>query len=113
MRDHRAMQFRVWVKDGIRLVQLHLSDVHIAEAVTYKGMKLLRCFHQPLKHNVRVRLGHSGSGTPSSSLVHSRQDAYDRLHWHTLAVTWSRALPTQSPHRRCGGMDARVAMRMT
>ena len=54
------------MKDGIQLVQLHLSDGHIAEAVTYKGLKLLRCFHQPLKHNVRVHLEHSGSGAPAS-----------------------------------------------
>jgi hypothetical protein len=83
------------VKDGIPLVQLHLSDVHIAEAVTYKGLKLLHCFHQPLKHNVRVHLEHSGSGTPASPLVYARRDTYDQLHWHTLAVgTWSRVLPT-------------------
>jgi hypothetical protein len=89
---------------GIPLVQLHLSDVPIAEAVTYKGLKLLRCFYQPLKPDVRGHLKHSGSGTPASPLVSARQDAYDQLHWHTLAAAQGLA---RCQHRApAGGVGA-------
>jgi hypothetical protein len=83
------------MEHGVLLVSLHLSDVHIAEAVTYKGLKLFRCFHQPLKHGVRAYLKHSGSGTHASPLVSARQDAYDQSRWHTPAVEDG---PVRCPH---------------
>ncbi len=44
------------------LIELHLLDTHVMQEVLRKGPQLLRRFHQPLQHGVRVHFEHP-SGT--------------------------------------------------
>jgi hypothetical protein len=47
---------------GIQLIELQLLDVHITEEITRKGVQVLRRFHQPVQHRVRIDLKDPGGG---------------------------------------------------
>jgi hypothetical protein len=54
-------------EQGKELIQLHLCDPHVMQEVARKGGGVVRHFHEPRQHRVRVHLKHPGHGTNAKS----------------------------------------------
>jgi len=68
------------------LIELHLLDPHVMQEVLRKGPQLLRRFHQPLQHGVRVHLEHPRGTTDAQTLSQAANHVHDELDGCVLAM---------------------------
>jgi hypothetical protein len=73
-------------EESKQLIELHLLDPHVVQDVSGKGPQLLRRFHQPLQHGVRVDLKDSRRAPDAQPLGQARDDTHDEVARGALAV---------------------------
>jgi hypothetical protein len=56
------------------------------QEVLRKGTQLLRRFHQPLQHGVRVHLAHPSGTSDASAFGQARDDAHEELDGGALTI---------------------------
>src|SRR5262245_49007573 len=73
------------------LIELHLLDPHVVQEVPRKGPQLLRRFHQPLQHGVRVHLEPPSGTADAQTLSQEANYMHDELDGCMLAAMKERA----------------------
>src|SRR5215510_8911203 len=73
-------------EQGKHLIELDLRDAYVVQDISGKGLELLGRFDQPLQDRIRVHLEHPRGAPDAQTFGEARDDAYDELDRHALAV---------------------------
>src|SRR5205807_8621301 len=73
-------------EQGEECIHLYLPDPHVVQEVLGEGAQLLRCLDEPLQHGIGINLEHPRRATDTQTFGQARDNAYDELDRHPLAM---------------------------
>jgi len=73
-------------EQGEEFIELHLPRSYVVQDMLGEGLQLLCRFDQPVQHRMRVHLKHPRRAPDTQAFGQAREDAYDELDRHALAM---------------------------